>query len=125
MFTLYCRRLAAGAGARRVGGKLAVGWQALWWERKAMAIGRGILAFALLGMAESWTATAQTYDELRGWCFQGAKSQEQVLQGCDAVTRSGRESVDDLAVAEVRRGIALRRLAIPTAPCRPMARPSG
>jgi len=78
-----------------------------------MAIGRGIVAFALLGMAASRTATAQTYDELRGWCFQGAKSQEQVLQGCDAVIRSGRESVDDLAVAQVRRGIALRRLGHP------------
>ena len=49
-------------------------------------------------------AMAQTYDQLRKWCY-GQATPEQTIQGCDAVIKANRETPEDLGAAFFNRGL--------------------
>jgi tetratricopeptide (TPR) repeat protein len=67
------------------------------------------LAGALLMAALPASAWAQSYDQQRTWCFERA-SDEQRIQGCDAVINANKESPDVIANAFFWRGVTLRKL---------------
>jgi tetratricopeptide (TPR) repeat protein len=57
------------------------------------------------GLLHAPTATAQTYDQLTKWCY-GDATDDQSIQGCNAVIQSGKETKNDLAAAFNNRGLA-------------------
>ena len=59
----------------------------------------------LLVLWGSAPVTAQTYDQLSKWCY-GDATDDQTIQGCDAVIKSGRETPQDQASAFNNRGFA-------------------
>lgn len=54
-------------------------------------------------------AAAQDSQQLRAWCYDDKATADQVIQGCDAVIASGRESQQNLALAYSNRGSAWHR----------------
>lgn len=68
---------------------------------------RTILTVALIALAGA-TARAQTYDQLSAWCY-GESTDDQTIQGCDAVIASGRVQGKDLATAYGSRAYAYNR----------------
>lgn len=66
------------------------------------------ILIALL-VAAAAPAEAQSYVRLTQWCF-GQSTDEDTIQGCDAVIRWARESPRDTAAAFYNRGIAYRNL---------------
>lgn len=69
---------------------------------------RTILTATLIMLAGASMAQAQTYDQLSAWCY-GDATDDQTIQGCDAVIASGRVKGDDLAAAYGARGYAYNR----------------
>ncbi len=64
-----------------------------------------VVVTALLGAA---TARAQSYDQLSAWCY-GDSTDDQTIQGCDAVISSGRAQGKELAAAYGARAYAYNR----------------
>ncbi len=69
---------------------------------------RTVLAVVVIALAGASAAHAQTDDELRAWCF-GDSTDDQTIQGCDAVIAAGRVQGNDLAAAYGARAYAYNR----------------
>jgi tetratricopeptide (TPR) repeat protein len=69
---------------------------------------RTILAVVVIVFAGVSAARAQTYDQLSAWCY-GDSTDDQTIQGCDAVIASGRAQGNDLAAAYGARAYAYNR----------------
>jgi hypothetical protein len=68
-------------------------------------------------------ASAQSYDQFRKWCYHEA-TENQTIEGCDAVIASKRESRGDhLVIAFDNRGFA--KVSKGMVPSRILAQPSG
>ena len=69
------------------------------------------IAFAIMlttaGVLQASTATAQSYDQLRKWCY-GDATDDQTVLGCNAVIKSGKESEANVADAIGNRGLAYK-----------------
>jgi len=59
----------------------------------------------LVAAPASAPTTAQTYDQLRKWCY-GEATAEQTIQGCDAVIKTNRETPENLSAAFFNRGLS-------------------
>lgn len=70
-------------------------------------IGR-VLAVVVIALIGATTARAQSYDQLSSWCY-GDSTDDQTIQGCDAVIASGRVQGNDLAAAYGARAYAYNR----------------
>jgi tetratricopeptide (TPR) repeat protein len=57
------------------------------------------------GLLQASTATAQTYDQLKKWCY-GDATDDQTIQGCNAVIKAGRATPANIATAFGNRGLA-------------------
>ena len=62
-----------------------------------------LIALTLLPVAAP--ASAQDYALMKKWCYEDTAA-DRILQGCDAVLKSGRESKEDLAIAHYNLGSA-------------------
>jgi len=69
---------------------------------------RMILAVVVIVLAGASVARAQSYDQLSAWCY-GDSTDDQTIQGCDAVIASGRAQGKDLAAAYGARAYAYNR----------------
>lgn len=69
---------------------------------------RTFLTVVVIVLAGASTAGAQTYDQLSAWCY-GDSTDDQTIQGCDAVIASGRVQGKDLAAAFGARAYAYNR----------------
>jgi len=69
---------------------------------------RTVLTVAVIALAGITTARAQSYDQLSSWCY-GESTDDQTIQGCDAVIASGRVQGNDLAAAYGARAYAYNR----------------
>jgi tetratricopeptide (TPR) repeat protein len=69
------------------------------------------IAFAVTliaaGMLQASTATAQSYDQLKKWCY-GDATEDQTIQGCNAVVKAGKETEAGIADAIGNRGLAYK-----------------
>jgi tetratricopeptide (TPR) repeat protein len=65
-----------------------------------------IVVSIVLSLASNGPTAAQTYDQLRQWCY-GNSTDDQCIQGCEAVIKSGKESVTNQATAFNFLGVAL------------------
>ena len=70
-------------------------------------IGR-VLAVVVIALMGAAAARAQSYDQLSAWCY-GDSTDDQTIQGCDAVIASGRVQGNDLAAAYGARAYAYNR----------------
>jgi len=75
-----------------------------WGEKTPMRSKIGVVSM-LLVLWGSAPVTAQTYDQLRKWCY-GDATNDQTIQGCDAIIKSGRETPLMQAAAFSSRGVA-------------------
>ena len=67
-----------------------------------------IVAMSIVLLLASGVPTAaQSYDQLRKWCY-GDATDDQTIQGCDAVIKSGKESSASQANAFYNRGLAYK-----------------
>ena len=57
---------------------------------------RLIVIGALLGLAAGRPVAAQSYDQLRTWCYADNAFGEQTIQGCIAVIKANRETPQNL-----------------------------
>ncbi|HTS92168.1 MAG TPA: tetratricopeptide repeat protein [Stellaceae bacterium] len=62
-----------------------------------------IIAAAFIAISSA--ARAQSYDQLKGWCY-GDATDDQTIEGCNAVIRANKESKADLASAYANLGFA-------------------
>ncbi|MGE0423211.1 MAG: tetratricopeptide repeat protein [Reyranellaceae bacterium] len=69
---------------------------------------RIILTVVVIALAGAGAARAQSYDQLSAWCY-GDATDDQTIQGCDAVIASGRVHGNDLAAAYGARAYAYNR----------------
>jgi tetratricopeptide (TPR) repeat protein len=69
---------------------------------------RTVLTAALIVLVGASMARAQSYDQLSAWCY-GDSTDDQTIQGCDAVIASGRAQGNDLAGAYGARAYAYNR----------------
>ena len=69
---------------------------------------RTVLSALMIVLAGASVARAQTYDQLSAWCY-GDSTDDQTIQGCDAVISSGRVQGKDLAAAYGARAYAYNR----------------
>jgi tetratricopeptide (TPR) repeat protein len=74
---------------------------------KEIAMIRTILVIASIVLIAA-TARAQDYNQLSAWCF-GDSTDDQTIQGCDAVIAAGRAQGKDLAAAYGARAYAYNR----------------
>ena len=61
---------------------------------------------AIVACVWAMPAHAHSYGDLRKWCF-GEATDEQTLQGCDAIIAADRESKTDIAIAYMNRGLGI------------------
>src|SRR5258708_31972024 len=66
-----------------------------------------IVVGALLVVTGSLPAPAQSYELLKKWCY-GDATDDQTIQGCDAVIKSARETPEGIADAVGNRGLAYK-----------------
>ena len=64
-----------------------------------------VIAPIVLAILASVPATAQTYDQLKKWCYDDG-TDDQTIVGCDAVIKSGREPQANVSAALFNRGMA-------------------
>ena len=69
---------------------------------------RTVLTVVVIALAGASAAHAQSYDQLSAWCF-GDATDDQTIQGCDAVIAAGRAQGRDLAAAYGARAYAYNR----------------
>lgn len=69
---------------------------------------RTVLTFVVIALAGASPAQAQSYEQLRSWCY-GDSTDDQTIQGCDAVIASGNVRGKDLAAAYGARAYAYNR----------------
>jgi tetratricopeptide (TPR) repeat protein len=69
---------------------------------------RTVLSALVIVLAGVANARAQTYEQLSAWCY-GDSTDDQTIQGCDAVIASGRAQGKDLAAAYGARAYAYNR----------------
>jgi tetratricopeptide (TPR) repeat protein len=69
---------------------------------------RTVLTVVVIAFAGVGAARAQNYDQLSAWCY-GDATDDQTIQGCDAVIAAGRARGNDLAAAYGARAYAYNR----------------